>query len=291
MIAPALVTTVLLLAGPAPGARLSEASADELETAVAGVAALPDLPGRLVAASEKLLGVPYQFDPLGEGPGAPPDEDPRLRFDLMDCQTFVETVLALALSKHASQVQGVLDDVRYEGSPAYAHRNHFFEAQWVPANARKGYVKDATAAIGGKDAVAHVKAVTRAQWSKRIFAEKIALPDERIPVGRFPLSYVPLRKVLAHARAIPSGTLFAVVRADRPRAPTMVTHLGLVVQKPEGTFMRHAGLDQYRSVVDEPMEHFVERNLTYKKWRVLGLWFLQVTEPAGSASVSEAKPN
>lgn len=266
-------------AQPAARARLADAAPADLEALLARLAALPDVRARVVAASEGFLGVPYQFDPLGEGPGAPPDEDPRLRFDQADCQTFVETVLALTRARSAAGLLEALDRVRYQGAPAYAHRHHFFEAQWVPALSREGYVRDATAAIAGKDAVRHVKEVTRAQWEQRTMAEKVALPDERAPVGRFPLAYVPLAKIVARAAEVPSGTLFAVVREDRPLTPTMVSHLGFVVQKPEGTFLRHAGRELYASVVDEPVARFVERNAEYKKWPVLGLWLLEVVEP------------
>jgi hypothetical protein len=56
----------------------------------------------------------------------------------------------------------------------------------------------------------------------------------------------------------------------------MVAHLGLVVQKPEGTFLRHAGSDLYKQVVDEELAHLVERSRTYKKWPVLGLMLLEL---------------
>ncbi|HEY3445171.1 MAG TPA: N-acetylmuramoyl-L-alanine amidase-like domain-containing protein [Myxococcales bacterium] len=254
-------------------------TAEQIDAVFSSLASLPDVRARVVAASERFVGVPYQFDPLGEGPGNPPDEEPRLRFDRMDCQTFLETVLALAHAKTAGELLPRLDDVRYLGSPAYAHRNHFFEGQWVPANARKGYVRDATFAIAGKDAIAHVKVITRERWDQRTVGEKIALPEDRIPVGRFPMSYLPLKKVVERAKDIPSGTIFAVVRADKPLTPTMVSHLGLVVQKADGTSMRHAGKEFFNGVADEPVAHFVERNASYQKWPVLGLWLLEPVGP------------
>jgi len=276
---------LLLFAAPLQGAsnqtdrpRFCDAKPSAIPELVAAIAALPDFRSRLLAASESFLGVPYQFDPLGEGPGQPPDEDPRLRFDKVDCQTFLETALAIAHAKKAEDLLPILDDIRYDGPPGYERRNHFFEAHWVAANTRKGYVRDATAAIAGKDAVAHTKVVEPQQWKERTFAASIALPDDRAPIGRFPVTYVPLGKVLAHARSIPSGTLLAVVREDQPNTPSMVSHLGMFVQKKNGTFVRHAGSGLYNQVVDEEVAHFVARNAKFAKWKVLGFELLEPLE-------------
>ena len=281
---------------PLPGATnqtgkalLREASPETLAAIVKEVSALPEIRPRILEASERFLGVPYQFDPLGEGPGHPPDEDPRLRWDLADCQTYLETVLALARARTPDELVPILDDIRYDGAPAYDRRNHFFEGHWLTANVRKGYVRVVTEALAGKDAVRHVKEVTRAQWAERTMGETIKLPDERAPVGRFPLPYLPLNRVLAVAKAIPSGTFFAVVREDRPRSPTMVTHLGIVVQKADGTWLRHAGHDLYSQVVDEQLAHFVERNRTYSKWPVLGLLLFEPVEGRGRATTGEPR--
>ena len=272
------------LAPPAEApARLAEPTAEQIDAVLASLSSTRDFRSRVAAASEKFVGVPYQFDALGEGPGTPPDEDPRLRFDVMDCQTFLETVLALARARTARDLVPHLDDVRYLGSPAYAHRNHFFESQWVPTNVRKGTVRDATFAIAGRDAVAHVKVITRERWDQRTVGEKINLPEDRVPIGRFPLSYLPLKRVVARAKDIPSGTLFAVVRTDKPSTPTLVSHVGFVVQKGDGsTALRHAGKEFFNGVADEPVAHFVERNASYQKWPVLGLWLLEPVSPSAA---------
>ncbi|MCB9741246.1 MAG: DUF1460 domain-containing protein [Alphaproteobacteria bacterium] len=44
------------------------------------------------AISEPWLGLPYQLGPLGEAGGV--DPDPVMRFDVFDCLTFIEEVLA-----------------------------------------------------------------------------------------------------------------------------------------------------------------------------------------------------
>lgn len=269
---PALLA-LALLAAPAG---LAGAGPEAVAARLAAAHGLPDLRSRALSASEAFLGVAYRLDPLGEGKGHPPDEDPRLRFDAVDCQTFVETVIALANAERFEELEAALDDVRYGGPPEYARRHHFFEAQWLPENQRKGYLRDATLELGGADARRHRKIVTLAQWRQRTAARSIALPDERAPVGSFEVRYLPLDKVLAHAKAIPSGTAFAVVREDRPLTPLMVSHLGFIVQGARGPVARHAS-EIFGAVVDEDLARFVERNRKMRPWRVLGLQLFELT--------------
>lgn len=282
-----LLLLVALAASPAPKAlpgatahtdlpTWRESTPEKIAESIDQIAALPELRDRILSASERFLGTPYQFDPLGEGPGHKPDEDPRLRWDRVDCQTYVETVMAISRAKSPASLLGVMDDIRYDGAPSYEQRNHFFEAHWLAANTRKGYVRDLAPQIAGKDVVHATKVVTKAQWKARTLGEKIKLPDERAPIGQFSFTYLPLGKLLQHAKDIPSGTIFAVVREDRAKLPTMVSHLGLVVQKADGTWLRQAGSAPYMQVIDEQVAHMVERNLTSTKWPVLGLMLLEV---------------
>ena len=265
-----------LLAAPAP--RPGAAGPEAIGARWGEIQRLESVAARARAVSEAFLGVAYRLDPLGEGQGRPPDEDPRLRFDAVDCQTLLETVIAIARAPRFEDVQEVLDDLRYDGAPEYVRRHHFFEAQWLPANERKGYLREVTLEVGGADVVRHRKRVTLAQWRARTSARKIALPDERAPVGSFEAPYLPLAKVLERARQIPSGTAFAVVREDRPRVPLMVSHLGFIVQAERGPVARHAS-DRSHSVVDEDLARFVERNRAIGPWKVLGLRLFALSEP------------
>ncbi len=264
-----------LLVAPAPPERGEPDGG--IEARWSEIQRLEGVGARAVAASEAFLGVAYRLDPLGEGEAKAPDEDPRLRFDAVDCQTFVETVIAIAHAPGFESVRAVLDDLRYDGAPQYVRRHHFFEAQWLPANERKGYLREVTLRIGGADVVRHVKRVTAAQWRARTVARQIALPDERAPVGAFDSPYLPLAKVLGRAKQIPSGTVFAVVREDRPRVPLMVSHLGFIVQGKGGPVARHAS-DRFRAVVDEDLARFVERNRAIRSWKVLGIRLFELSE-------------
>jgi hypothetical protein len=201
-----------------------------------------------------------------------------LRFDAVDCETFVDTVIALARSHNRQELAATLQDLRYDGEVSYDHRNHFFVTQWLQANARKGYVRDVTAQIGGAVTVVHTKVVTEQQWRQRHAAGHIRLPLERAPIGSSEIRYVPLEKMAELAPRIPSGTIFSVVREDRPSFPYMVTHVGLIIQTDKGTVARHAGRGLYGQVVDEQLTHFLARNARYGKWRVLGFQLLEVLD-------------
>ncbi|HYV44425.1 MAG TPA: N-acetylmuramoyl-L-alanine amidase-like domain-containing protein [Myxococcaceae bacterium] len=262
-------------AGPVPAAAPERwADLPEAER-VKALAALPDGPlsARLVAVSERFLGTPYGVSPLGEGQGK--DPDPLIRFDLVDCLTYVEETIALALARAPGQVDPLLAALRYQKQVLYEDRNHLMEAQWLPSNVKKGFLREASARYGGADVQHAAKVITAATWHTPS-SQALDLPEERQLVGRFPLDLVPLDKAPAHIREVPSGTLMLVVREDLPGKVTRITHLGFVVQKGKRTFFRHASRNPFARVVDEDVESFFTRNARYSKWRVDGVSLYEV---------------
>jgi hypothetical protein len=246
---------------------------------VASMAERP-LSERLLGMSEKFINTPYAISPLGEGSGL--DPDPTFRLDAVDCLTFVEQTLALSLARQEAEVPGVLERIRYAQTPAYEDRNHLMEAQWLPNNARKGFVVDVTRRYGGQDVVEVKKVLTDSSWQSRSSAE-LKLPRERQVKGTYTLPMIPLERVMAHARQLPSGTIMVVLRDDLPHKATRVTHLGFVVQKGKRTYLRHAARNRW--VLDEDLETFVARNGRYTKWRVTGVSLFEVRAPAEEDAV------
>lgn len=101
--------------------------------------ALPatDLDTRLDWSSRALMGRPYLLGPLGEGDSAQGEAKPRLRMDAFDCVTYMETALAVAVSRDSTTILSQMDSIRYlDGQARWKDRNHFFEGEWLPRNQR-----------------------------------------------------------------------------------------------------------------------------------------------------------
>ena len=231
---------------------------------------------RLLHVSSRFLGTPYLASPLGEGNGV--DPDPTFRTDAVDCLTFVEQTLALSLARQEGEVPTLLERIRYANTPVYEDRNHLMEAQWLPNNIRKGFLVDVTRRYGGEDTVQVRKTLNARTWTSRS-SQELKLPKERQLLGTYSLNVIPLERVMAHARKIPSGTVMVIVRDELPLKATRITHLGFVVQKGKRTWLRHAARNGYLRVVDEDLETFLARNARYSKWKVTGVSLFEARRP------------
>jgi hypothetical protein len=273
----AALTAALALASPrpAPLRELPKGAAAPPQETFAWLSRYPRGRARTLAASSLMLETPYAEGPLGEGAGR--DPDPRIRFDAVDCQTFVEEAIALGEAEGPADLLATLDDVRYGTAPSYEQRDHFMMSQWVPRNESKGYLRDATRALAGPLAQVERKRITDKSWAARRSAAQIELPKELVPLGEWSLPVVPLARVLELAPRIPDGTLLLIVRADRWTYPERVTHLGFLVHHQGAPFLRHASTVFHR-VVDEPLDHFVARNSKYDWWPVVGMSLLSIRD-------------
>lgn len=265
---------------------LSSSSESTREAAVATLSQLEqpqplNLQDKLVQSSQQFLGVPYQFSPLGEGKGV--DSDPLFRNDSVDCLTFIEQSMALALSPKASQALPVLNRIRYRSEVLYEDRNHLMEAEWIPNNLAKGFIRDVTRIVGGSEAVETFKQITAETWTSPS-SQALHLPVQRQPIGNYPLEIIPIEKFLDLSGKIVSGTLLFVVRKERPLKVTRITHGGILVRKQLKLFIRHAAKSRYGRVVDEPIESFVDHNKRYDAWTVEGftLYAFQSPEDIGT---------
>lgn len=270
----------LLLLATAPVLSLSEA---QLDSTIARTHKRP-FPERIAALSQLFVGVPYGEFPLGDGQ-RPPEPGPLFRTDAVDCQTYVETVLAMANARSLDQARAVLDDIRYrDGQPSFETRNHFTEAQWLPVNGEKGYLVDEVPRLDRR-APAETLELVRSQWSQ-VPALKRLVPAN-IPDGKYTVRYLPLDEVMARAKDIAPGSILMVVREPDAERVVRITHMGFLLKDKRGWVVRHASTGKEHAVVDEPLAQFVERQREYKSWKVVGFALAQPKD--ASRRVSKIK--
>lgn len=234
---------------------------------------------RMSTASAALLGTPYGVDPAGEGQW--PDFDPEARYDVFDCLTFVEEVLAFSLATSFDDVSRIRRAFRYgTHPPSYRNRRHFMELQWLPGAIEAGWLVDSTGRYG--ETTRLTKNVTAFTWKHWPTRQRFALTDEELPVGPMQLDVLPLPDAQQQAGAFAPGSLLLTVRTDLAGVPIWITHVSLVVQDESGaTVLRHAtkigGKDE---VKDHNVAWYLKHLETYTNWPVAGVAVLEPRKPS-----------
>ena len=258
---------------------IGKATPAQIDSALGALSQCPDLASRIDEISARFLGEPYVQDPLGEG--KPPDADPTIDLRHVDCVTFVEETIALALSKRYADARALLQRIRYQGSEIeFTERNHFTEAQWLPQNLRKGFLADVTRAVSGAKTRSTTMRFDDATW-RRFPAWRKKL-GANAPRGTFEMDYVPANVAWRLADRFPNGSVVVVLRAPRRSAPTRISHMGLIVWKAKHPFVRHASR-RHGKVLDVALRPWLRSLETYakigKRWAVDGVSVYQITAP------------
>jgi hypothetical protein len=215
------------------------------------------LADRFVQASALFLGTTYDDGPLGEGAVGGPDPDPRVRFDRVDCVTYLEQSLALAvvsppLAKSVPMQDpflAVLDRIRYrDGQVSYANRNHFMSIDWIPANA--WLVSDVTDSLAPDATVEVTRTIDRAAFlTAHGVAPRPGVDDART----FATRIIPRDRVASVAPSIRNGELiFWAGKKDG----ILIVHTGLAVRNADGVLLfRHAS-SRAGKVTEEPLADY-----------------------------------
>lgn len=205
---------------------------------------------RIDVLSRRLLGHPYQPNPLiGSAAEA---EVFVASLDGFDCVTFIETVLALALSSNAGDFIQWLRKIRYEeGRIEWERRNHYMTG-WIRNNAREGIVRPLTTPA--------VPIVSR----ERVLDVLPGLPARRTRVKSVPKKAAP--RLVQHLQ---SGDLifFASTRKHLD-----VFHVGIIVRGHKDLLMRHASRSR-GEVVEQELNDFLRTN------RMSGVIVVRPREP------------
>jgi hypothetical protein len=227
-----------------------------------------ELNHRLDQISKNFLGLPYgKNGPLGEGMNGRYDQDPLYRFDTFDCTTYVETMMALALSRDVNEFETFLDEIRYQdGDVHYLKRNHFTDLQWIPFNVQNGYMKEINHLVAPPSEIKIAEALINfPAWLRSHKIEQIIVPEasqeERLSILQelhgeamnfqtqmARVTYIPISTLVARPallNKIPTGTVVNFVRPNWDLTTTTgthqnISHQGFLFYVGKVIYLRHA---------------------------------------------------
>jgi len=217
-----------------------------------------------VAIGQRLLGLPYVNGTLESNDGT---ERLTVNFTEFDCATFVETVLALAETRHAARPDyaaflGSLQGIRYRDGQirGYLSRMHYF-SDWLAENLANGRLVDLTAQLGG---VPFAKPVCYMSCHRdryalldnsATFSELTALEKE---INRRSTFFIPKRKVMSLEGQLQDGDLVGITST---KYGLDVAHEGFVVRRAGRAYLLHASSEFGRVMLSKvPLSDYLRRN-------------------------------
>jgi hypothetical protein len=261
---------------------------------------LDQLPKSLMSAridtlSSQFLGKTYLLGALGEGIDARYDQDPLYRTDAFDCETYVDTVLALALANNANGFQQCIRKIRYRGGRVgFITRNHFASLDWNPNNQHQGLLKDITETFKDKNNqslvqianalidkpgwyqhfsnnIIHLHVPNKEEQTRRWL--ELKAKGSKLPKINAQLPYIPLT-ALFDSQGKPNKDLFAqiphaaIIEIVRPNwnlrdkigTNLNVSHLGFAFWKKDILYFRHAS--KASGVVEVLLTDYLQQTLT-----------------------------
>ncbi len=225
----------------------------DMEMAMRNVAAVESDPDkRIMFFSELAKGTPYVIFCLGEGPEGIYDKDPLVDVARVDCMTFCEQTLAMAISKGYGEFFNSLQRIRYcDGIVGMKTRNHYTIGDWLPNNS--WLLEDATELIGGQFCRPMTKTIDRA---KDLMA--MGCPDVRdvVPPKTMTVKYIPKEYLLQVEENLRGGEIVSLIHKGKG---IFSSHMALIAKDRQGeTIFRHASRSA-GEVVDEPYREYVEK--------------------------------
>ncbi|KAF5282955.1 hypothetical protein FQR65_LT14155 [Abscondita terminalis] len=175
---------------------------------------------RIETQSAALLNTPYLEGALGEGVNGKYDQNPLYRFDYFDCETYVDTVMALVLARSLPDFRNKINQIRYkQGNVNFIQRNHFPSADWIPNNKRNGYIQELTYLIAGRKTKVARTQINLRNWYRRLTTDRIqmayvSLQQKETRLSQLKKEVFDLLQNSELRQRIPSGSLIFFVGHD-----------------------------------------------------------------------------
>lgn len=223
---------------------------------------------RLNKISKIFVGLPYgKNGPLGEGPEGRYDQDPLYRFDTFDCTTYVETMMALALSRSVDEFETTINNIRYEnGEIDYLKRNHFTDLQWIPFNIQNRVMREINSLVVPSTQIKTAQALINfSGWLKSIKVNQLVVPmasmeqkeslieELNLMSSNYPsqiatVPYIEINLLIAKPlllNKIPNGTIVNFVRPNWDLTQVAgthqnISHQGFLFRLGKILYLRHA---------------------------------------------------
>lgn len=243
---------------------------------------------RIEILSNYFINVPYLLEPLGEGDTGQFNEEPLYRYDKFDCQTYVSTVLALAISPNLQAFKHNIQLIDYHnGRVSFITRNHFTDCDWVPHNIQQGFVKDINQQIAGKDIVITSTLIDKKNWLQHLTSDRIHINhlteqqlkfklmqlhqlSKKVNNQQIELQYIPATALFIGQQKvpspifnnIPSGAIILIIHpitkinSNDINGNTIVVHMGITVRYNKQLYIREAS-SYFGRVVDIPLVNYL----------------------------------
>lgn len=256
---------------------------------------------RIEQASAALLDSPYQTNALGEGLKGKYDQNPLYRFDRFDCETYVDTVVALSLANNFSDFKTKLNQIRYKQAQIdFFQRNHFPSADWIPNNKRNGIIQELTYHIAGQRTRITTALIRRENWYQHLSIARIQIPylfpsEKKLYLDQLKkeekrqannekasIAYIPVFDVLHDAqlrKKIPSGSLIFLVGHDNYLAYQIgtkmnVLHMGFAIWDNNQLYFRMASSRAGR-VLDVRLQDYLKTYIALDTLKGISVWVIK----------------
>ena len=231
---------------------------------------LTELDSKLMTPNERIeeigqwfMGTPYVEKTL-EIPGP---EQVVIDFQGVDCTTFLESVVSLALIEEAGDLsfeafEKELENLRYRGgkNTGYISRLHYF-SDWIYSNQKKGIVTDMTQKIGGVPYENHPTFMTEnPQFYPQLNQKENVEQLQNIEAGIRTRSYyfIPKAQISQVENQIQSGDLIAITTS---MDNLDMVHVGFAFEKVGRIHLMHASSKNKEVEISElPLHDYLAGN-------------------------------
>ncbi len=210
--------------------------------------------------AKSFLGTPYVAHTLEKIP-----EVLVCNLQTFDCYTFVESVLALTLTRKASgnyeQYQDFLQKLRYRNGTiaGYGSRLHYF-LEWKQQAGAQGWVTDVSAALGGTEIHPVINFMTshRALYPALKDDNAVAeIQKAEEQLSAVPWYFITKNKVEAIENKLQDGDIIGITSGI---AGLDFNHEGFVVRKGVRAYLLHASSDLKKVVLSaEPLADYLNK--------------------------------